>query len=396
VFEEVRSALTTLEGVVREFEPKLLEAGDARTMLELFAKGERLCAAGKALTATRVEATGAYRGSGHRSAGDLLASVSGTTVGAAESTLKAAKRVEDLPATNEAFRSGDLSEAQTKEITAAASKSPKSEDRLVKMAKRRRPMKGLKEECARVIAASVEDDAAWDRHLHETRSAHLFTDRGHLRLDLRLAPDRAIGFHAAVEAETDLLFREARGAGRKEPRAAYMADAIANLVDGGPRKPIDARIDVSDAALERGHVAEGEKCEIPGLGPIPVVAAKRLLRDARVTLLVRDDTDKITHVSSVTRTVPAKLRRWLEATYPVCGRQGCENTIGLRIDHIHEYSKGGVLDEHNAWRICGPCDDLKQHHRWRVIGTPAHYDLVPPDHAELPASVGVATDPDPP
>jgi 5-methylcytosine-specific restriction endonuclease McrA len=390
MFDEVRSAVATLEGVVRDFEPKLLEASDARTMLELFAKGERLCAAGKGLTACRIDETGAHRETGHRSTGDLLASVSGTTVGSAESTLEALKRLEDLPAADEAFRSGDLSDAQTKEITAAATRSPKSEKKLVKMAKRRRPLKSLKEECARVIAASVQDDAEWDRHLHETRAAHLFNERGHLRLDLRLAPDRAIGFHAAVEAEADLLFREARAAGRREQRAAYMADAVANLVDRGPRKPIDARIDVSDAALERGHVVDGERCEIPGLGPIPVTAAKRLLRDARVSVLVRDDTDKITHVSSMTRTVPTKLRRWLEQTYPVCGRQACANTRGLRIDHIHDYAKGGVLDEHNAWRICEPCDHLKQHCGWKVIGTPGHYDLIPPDD-QL-----VTNDPDPP
>jgi hypothetical protein len=201
---------------------------------------------------------------------------------------------------------------------------------------------------------------------------------------VRFAPDAAAGVHAAVEAETDAIFREARGAGRKEPRAAYTADAVANLLLRGPRKPIDARLDVSHAAFERGHVVEGERCEIPGIGPIPVTAARRLLRDARVSLHVRDETDKISHVSSITRTVPAKLRRWLEATYPVCGRQGCENTIGLRIDHIFEFARGGVLDEHNAWRICGACDDLKQHRGWRVVGTPGHYDLVPPDHPDPP------------
>ena len=392
MLDQVRAALTTLEEVVRDFEPRVLEAGDARTMLELFAKGERLCAAGKALTATRIEATGVHRESGHRSAGQLLADVSGTTVGAAESMLHAVRRLEDQPVVDAAFRAGELSEVQTREISAAAERSPESQERLVGMARRHRPVKGLKQECARVIAASVEDDRAWDRQLHETRAGHLWHDHGHLHLDVRLAPDRALGVQAAVEAETEALFREARAAGVRTPRMALVADAVANLVDRGPRKPIDARLDVTHTALERGHVIAGERCEIPGLGPIPVSAAKRMLRDARVTVVVTDDTDKITHVSSVTRTVPAKLRRFLEATYPVCGRQGCENTRGLRIDHIHDYAKGGVLDEHNAWRICEPCDHLKQHCGWKVIGHPGHYDLVPPDHP-TPA---VTTDPDPP
>jgi 5-methylcytosine-specific restriction endonuclease McrA len=236
----------------------------------------------------------------------------------------------------------------------------------------------------------VEDDEAWAQELHDARRMSIWDERGAVCANLRLAPDRGAGFSAAIEAETERLYREARAAGRREPRAAYMADAIANLVERGPTKPIDARLVVSQAALERGHVVVGEQCEIPHLGPIPVTTAKALLRDARVSVLVRDDTDKITHVSSMTRTVPTKLRRWLEQTYPVCGRQACANTRGLRIDHIHDYAKGGVLDEHNAWRICEPCDHLKQHCGWKVIGTPGHYDLIPPDD-QL-----VTNDPDPP
>jgi hypothetical protein len=381
MFDEVRSALSTLEGVMRDFEPGVLEAGDARTMVELFAKGERLCAAGKALSAARVAATGAHRETGHRSAGQLLADVSGTTVGAAESMLQAVRRLEEQPAVADAFRAGDLSETATREISYAASKDPDAQERLVGYARRKRPIKGLKDRCARVVAASVRDDREWDETLHTNRGANLFHDRGHLRLDARFAPDEAAGVHAAVEAETDAVFREARAAGRRELRSAYMADAVANLLLRGPRKPVDARLDVTEAALERGHVVSGEKCEIPGVGPIPVTAAKRMLRDARVSVIVRDDTDRITHVSSVTRTVPAKLRRWLDASYPVCGRQGCESSRNLVIDHIRPYADGGILDEHNAWKICTACDHLKQHCDWVVVGQPGDWDLVPPDDA---------------
>ena len=380
MFDEVRAALTTLEAVVRDFEPKVLAADDARTMLELFVKGERLCAAGKALTANRIHDTGAYRASGHRSAGQLLADVSGTTVGAAESTLRAVQRLDDQPVVSDAFRAGELSEMQTREISYAASKSPESAERLVGYARKRPPDEGSEGEVRagrgrvdrgrrRMVPAAPRDSFA--AHLARAR-------RARRRVPARARP--AVGFHAALQAETDRLFREARSEGRRESRAAYMADALVNLVERGPAKPIDARVDVSDAALERGHVAEGERCEIPGVGPIPVTAAKRMLRDARVTMLVTDEADHISHVSSVTRTVPVKLRRWLETTYPVCGRKGCENARGLRIDHIHEYAKGGILDEHNAWRICGPCDDLKMHRGWVVVGSPGDWDLVPPDH----------------
>jgi 5-methylcytosine-specific restriction endonuclease McrA len=131
----------------------------------------------------------------------------------------------------------------------------------------------------------------------------------------------------------------------------------------------------------------GEGCEIAGLGPIPVAVARKLTTDARVTLLLHDDEDRISHVSSVTRTVPAKLRRWLEATYPTCGRLGCTNSRGLIIDHIERFADGGILDEHNAWRLCPTCNDLKTYRGSKVVGAPGHWDLVPPDPPD---------DPDPP
>jgi 5-methylcytosine-specific restriction endonuclease McrA len=380
MFDEVHSAVATLKTVVRDLEPGVLDGPGALRLVELFAEAEHVAAAGKAIAARRVDATGAHRERGHRSAGELLARVSGVTVGAAESTLRTAERLEELPATDAAFRAGELSEVQAREISYAASQDPSAEGALLGTA-RRQPVKGLKQRCARVVAASVDDDEAWARRLHDQRAVYVWHEHGALRADVTLAPDRAANVHAALEAETDRIFRDARAAGQREPRVAYMADALANLVTNGPSKPIDARLNADTTALERGHVIAGETCELEGLGPIPVTSARQLLRDARVTLLVHDD-DRISHVSSVTRTVPAKLRRWLEATYPECGRQGCNNTRNLIIDHIERYTDGGILDEHNAWRLCPTCNDLKTHRGWKVIGTPGRWDLVPPDHAD--------------
>ena len=78
---------------------------------------------------------------------------------------------------------------------------------------------------------------------------------------------------------------------------------------------------------------------------------------------------------------------WLEATYPECGRQGCDNTRNLIIDHVDRYTDGGILDEHNAWRLCPTCNDLKTYRGWKVVRKHGEWDLVPPDHPD---------DPDPP
>ena len=279
MFEDVRSAVATLKTVVRDLEPGVLDGPGAVRLVELFAEAEHVAAAGKAIATRRVDATGAYREGGHRSAAHWLASATGVTVGAATHALRTAERVDALPATDDAFRSGQLSEVQAYEIAAAASVDPSEEPALLRSAKRD-TVKGLKDRCARLRAASVADDAEWARHLHDTRAVFRWVERdGALRLDARLSPAAGALVFAALDAETDRVFREARAAKKREPRAAYMHDALTNLVMGGPRKPIDARLNVDAAAIARGHVVKGERCEIDGAGPIPVTTARAMLAD---------------------------------------------------------------------------------------------------------------------
>jgi hypothetical protein len=126
MFEEIRSAIDALEAVVRDLEPGLVDGPGATRLMELFVRGEHVCAAGKAITTRRVAETNAHCETGQRSAAHLLASMSGVSVGSAEALVRTVERLDDLPATNEAFRSGKLSEAQAREITYAASKDPSS------------------------------------------------------------------------------------------------------------------------------------------------------------------------------------------------------------------------------------------------------------------------------
>jgi hypothetical protein len=276
MFEQVRSAIDALEAVVRDLEPRIVDGPGATRLMELFVRGEHVCAAGKALAIRRVADTGAYRDAGQRSAGHLLAAVSGVSVGAADALVRTAERLDTCPATNEAFRAGQLSEAQAREISFAASQDVSCEGQLLRSAKRR-TLKGLKQDCQRVLAASVQDDAAWAQQLHETRAVYRWAERdGAPRLDARFSPTAGAYVFSALDAETDRVFREARAAGRHEPRAAYMHDALVNLITNGPTQPIDVRMSLDAAPVARGHVLPGERCEIDGIGPIPVTTARQM------------------------------------------------------------------------------------------------------------------------
>ena len=140
---------------------------------------------------------------------------------------------------------------------------------------------------------------------------------------------------------------------------------------------------VDSAALARGHTEAGERCEINGVGPVPVTTARALLSDSVVSVLVRDG-DDITAVSRPTRTIPAKLRKALEARDPACPVQGCANDQFLEIDHIVPLAEGGRTELANLWRPCSHHHDLKTYFGWKVVGENGDRDLVPPDDSDPP------------
>jgi hypothetical protein len=301
----------------------------------------------------------------------------GETVGAAARTLETARALAALPETDAAFRTGRLSATQAAEITSAAGTDPHAEGELLAAAGST-SVKGLRDRCREVRAGAEADDAAWARRLHVQRRAHEWTDPdGTYRLEARLAPDAGARFSSAWKAHVDRIFQDARRAGRREPRAAYAADALVALATEGPRKPVQVSVVVDSSALARGNTAPGERCEISGVGPAPVTTARALLDDSVVSVLVRDG-DDITAMSKPTRTIPARLRRALEARDATCPVKGCANDQFLQIDHIVPLAEGGRTELANLWRPCCHHHALKTYAGWKVVGENGDRDLVPP------------------
>jgi hypothetical protein len=348
VFEEARSAAAALERCLESLEPGTLDVAGAEKLVDVFTRCERLSVAGRALTARRVQDAVNWKRSGHRSAAHWLASTTGVSVGAASRSLQTARELETLPETADAFRAGELSEAQAAEIAATATLDPSVEGRLLETVRGGSSLRGLRDTCREVSMRAAEDRAK-ARWLHETRAARSWTDSdGHWVLHASLSPDDAARVHSALETKTGELFAAARAAGRVELRSAYVADAVVALMTGdAPAKPIDVRLHADGAAIERGYAEPGERCELEGIGPIPVTMARALLADSRITVLGGDGTD-IATVSSPSRTIPARLRRWLEATYPVCAVDGCDSTFRLEIDHIAPVEAGGLTNKDNT------------------------------------------------
>ena len=228
-------------------------------------------------------------------------------------------------------------------------------------------------------AGAEADDQAWARRLHVERRAHEWTDPdGAYRLEARLAPDAGARFSSAWKAHIDRIFRDARRAGRREPHAAYAADALVALASEGPCKPVEVRVTVDSAALARGHTKRGRT-----LRDRSASVRCRSRRPGRcsttpsVAVMTRDG-DDITAVSRPTRTIPTKLRRALEARYPTCGGQACANDQFLEIDHVVPIEDHGRTEIDNLWRLCSHHHGLKTYSGWKVVGENGDRDLVPP------------------
>ena len=75
-------------------EPGVFDSSGAAALVELFARCERLAAAGRGLAARRVEQANGWREGGHRSSAHWLAAKTGVSVGAASRSLATAQKSE--------------------------------------------------------------------------------------------------------------------------------------------------------------------------------------------------------------------------------------------------------------------------------------------------------------
>jgi len=335
---------------------------------------ERLAGAVRTLAAPRAAESNVWDREGFRSPAHWLALRSGTSVAQATSTLEAARRLDDQPVVDAAVRAGRVSVAQAIELTSATGASPAHESVLVDYAQRE-PLARLREQCRRVIASAAHEQHL-DRYrkVHESRFVRHWTDRdGAWRLDARLTPDDGAKVWAVIERERAAVFTDARRDGRREPYDAYTADAFVRVITGSATAkgaPATVHVDVDHAALVRGHTIAGERCEIRGIGPVPVAVARRLADDSVLKVLVTDGVD-VRAVAHAGRTIPAHLRSALERRDPNCVVPGCSARERLEIHHLVPFALGGPTTLDNLVRVCA-------HHHSRITNDGAQ--LVRHDH----------------
>ncbi len=349
MFDDLRRATSVILSHLADADPDRVSTTQAVEAVRLFAALERLSAAGKTFYAPRAVQSSEWVEAGHHSPASWLAETCGTGLGEATSTLQTGAGLKALPAASEALRSGTLSTPQAKEIVAAAGRDPRAERDLIEAAATS-SLKSLKNRCRKIRPLDTSAEAELARHeaIRASRYFSHFSDAdGAFCFAGKTTAEVGARMLASIRARADELFEEARQADRFESPRAYALDALVDLVTRsgtGTRKkckdPATIVIHVDAAALKRGHARSGERCDVAGVGPVPVATIERELPGAFVKVLVEKGVD-ITTVCHMGRTIPAHVFSALEARHETCVVPGCDVANRLEAHHVVPFAQGG-------------------------------------------------------
>ncbi len=318
VAQSARLALSTLE-------PRELTSTQVNAVLAQVVVLERMAASARVLLSKRAAESQQWKRDGFRSAAEWLAAQQGTSTGRAKADLETSERLDDLSDTKDAMRDGLLSPDQAAAVADAATVNPDAEADLIGLAEQE-SLRRLRDEAAR-RRAEREDGERRRERIHRRRRARAWTDAdGAWNFSATGPVEVGSGFVVEWERLTDERCRAARRAGDRGTREQHAFDALAEMAtrshrrrsgaghqDGGHGggtggNATDGRaaagggvdgagdaegagassatrenlrhlglIRVDLTALRKGGVGDGELCEIAGVGPISVSAARELL-----------------------------------------------------------------------------------------------------------------------
>jgi len=379
---ELEHIAAELRRIAGALDARCVEGRDALAKVRVAAEIARLATTMTALYAQRCVETGVW--ASDRSArtpatspAEWLADVTDTGIGTARDALAVVDALPDCGATEAALRAGTLSLTTAREVTAAASVGGEAAERRVLATAQREGLRSARDETRRVLATAADAEARAAK-IHRERSRRRWVTRDGV-WNLALQGPVALGAEIEAclapfdDAAWDRASVQPKG-GRDTPDAIAF-DGLLGMArcarDGASpagstargraktRNHVVAHIDAT--ALVDGAVGDGERCEIAGVGPVPVAHVRELLGDSILTILVRDGRDVRTFARPG-RKVVAALAQLLEARDATCIVNGCGRSARLEGDHHHPVSAGGSSEAGNLHGLC------RQHHRRKTSG----------------------------
>ena len=261
----------------------------------------------------------------------------GMDLGAAREKVRVARALEGLPAIDAALEGGEISYSKVRAMTRVA--DARNEEALLEMA---RGTTGAQlEKICRLTRQVREEDGKPSEEECRRYVVSRATDDGMVSIQVRLWPE---------EAARVLKAWEEVGEGSLADGAVRVAEAaLVGTAGGGVvRPPVEVVVHV-DAERLAGHTEAGDG--------ISAESARRLLCDCGVVPMVERGGETI-DVGRKTRTIPAALRRALEARDQGCRFPGCSNRRWLDGHHVKHWIEGGETSLANTMLLC------RFHHRF--------------------------------
>ena len=378
--QRLSEVVASARAAIAALDPDSLTGTQVSSAFESVAELEKLATGAKVLLAPNVVASDKWAQGGYRSPEEWMARTSGTSVGAAKAAIETGKRLEALPATASAVKSGALSLAQAAAVSEAAAVDPRSESELLDTAAGG-SLKVLQEKSRRVV---LDSRGSLEERYERQRKLRMFSsyidDEGMTAGRFRLTPEVGAAVINKIRREADRFYRQAEES-RRESSENYTADAFAALVTGegiigtkSKSKGTEVAVVVSRESLLRGEVDReaGELCEIPGFGAIPVSRAKELLANCFLKGVLVDG-KKVVTVKHFGRHRPAEVdtallvRSVLEHGQVRCIVEQCDQTAWIQWDHAQPFARCGPTSAGNLNPMCGFDNRAKE--AGRVIQT---------------------------
>ncbi|MDE3204466.1 MAG: DUF222 domain-containing protein [Acidobacteriota bacterium] len=150
-------------------------------------------------------------------------------------------------------------------------------------------------------------------------------------------------------------------------------------------RPINMIIRVDLDTLLRGVPIEGELCEIPGVGPIPVSLIHDLMANGLLFIsALLTKSQQVVGVYRQRRRPDAHQRTALDFLYPTCAAAGCDRRAGLDYEHREDWAKTSYTVYDLMDRLCWFHHQQKTHHGWKLTEGSGKRAFVPPGDPRHP------------
>lgn len=202
-----------------------------------------------------------------------------------------------------------------------------------------------------------------------------------------MMPDEAAAFDARHKPFVLQAYRAAKASGRPAKRAELEVNGLLAMVEtsGGGRRPVKAEVVVvvDHEALVRGFVDGEERCEIDGIGSVPVSVVRSLAQDCYLSTIVMRGKQPVMAVGKA-RYIPNRLKVAVRLRDRCCVVPGCDSTFRLEFDHITPVAELGLSELDNLRLLCKQHHDMRTHNGFDITtngdGRKQWVQLRPPQH----------------